>query len=112
EFGLVAGINIMAIFFISLIVIPAIFSFLPAPKGRHTNYLQNKWMNRLLSMLTRWVFTHRPWIYGFTILICIVSVVGMLRLQAVGYIVDDLPKDDKLYTDLKFFEKNFRGVMP
>jgi predicted RND superfamily exporter protein len=33
-------------------------------------------------------------------------------LQSVGYIVDDLPKRDKLYTDLKFFETNFRGVMP
>ncbi|HEY6900439.1 MAG TPA: MMPL family transporter, partial [Puia sp.] len=26
--------------------------------------------------------------------------------------VDDLPKKDPLYTDLKFFEKNFKGVMP
>jgi predicted RND superfamily exporter protein len=26
--------------------------------------------------------------------------------------VDDLPKTDKIYTDLKFFEKNFHGVMP
>lgn len=112
EFGLVAGINIMAVFFISLISIPALFSFLPPPKVKHTNYLQSKWMNNLLATLTRWVFSHRPWIYGFTILICIVSVAGILRLKAVGHIVDDLPKEDKLYTDLKFFEKNFRGVMP
>jgi predicted RND superfamily exporter protein len=26
--------------------------------------------------------------------------------------VDDLPKEDRLYTDLRFFEKNFKGVMP
>ena len=26
--------------------------------------------------------------------------------------MDDLPKTDKIYTDLKFFEKNFKGVMP
>lgn len=112
EFGLVAGLNIMAVFFISLIAIPAIFSFLPAPKGRHTNYLQSRWMNRLLTMLTKWVFSHRKWIYGFTILVCIVSAAGMVKLKSVGYIVDDLPKEDKLYTDLKFFERNFKGVMP
>ncbi|MEP7144752.1 MAG: MMPL family transporter, partial [Ferruginibacter sp.] len=29
-----------------------------------------------------------------------------------AFIVDDLPKTDKIYTDLKFFEKNFKGVMP
>lgn len=112
EFGLVAGINIMAVFAISLIFIPALFSFLPAPKGRHTSYLESPWMHRLLSMLTRWVFSHRIWIYSLTILICIVSVIGMMKLDTVGHIVDDLPKDGKVYTDLKFFESNFRGVMP
>ena len=35
-----------------------------------------------------------------------------MRLHTEGHIVDDLPKDDEVYQDLKFFEKNFRGVMP
>ncbi len=112
EFGLVAGLNIMAIFVISLIFLPSLFSFLPPPKTKHTSYLESGWMDRLLTTLTNWVFSHRPWIYGATILACIFSVVGILRLNSVGHIVDDLPKDDKVYLDLKFFEKNFRGVMP
>ena len=31
EFGIVAGINIMVLFFVSLIMIPSIFSWLPTP---------------------------------------------------------------------------------
>ncbi len=112
EFGLVAGINIMAIFVISLIFIPALFSFLPPPKSRHTSYLENGWMSRLLDTITNWVFGHRMWIYAATIVICAVSVMGMMRLNSVGHIVDDLPKEAKVYQDLMFFEKNFRGVMP
>ncbi len=112
EFGLVAGVNIMAVFVISLIFIPALFSFLPAPKGKHTSYLESGWMHKLLSTLTRWVFSHRVWIYSATIIVCIISVMGMMRLNTVGHIVDDLPKDGKVYTDLKFFESNFKGVMP
>ncbi|MBS1777530.1 MAG: MMPL family transporter [Bacteroidetes bacterium] len=112
EFGLVAGLNIMAIFVISLIFIPALFSFLPTPKGRHTSYLESRWMNKLLSVLTTWVFEHRRWIYVFSILLCGLSIVGILRLNSVGHIVDDLPKGEVVYQDLKFFEKNFRGVMP
>lgn len=112
EFGLVAGLNILAIFFISLIFIPALFSFLPPPKGKHTSYLDSKWMNRLLDTITTWVFGHRSWIYIATLVICALSAVGMTRLHNVGHIVDDLPKDDKVYLDLKFFEQNFRGVMP
>lgn len=112
EFGLVAGINIMAIFLISLILIPALFSFLPPPKDRHTSYLQSGWMNSLLDSITNWVFGHRAIIYGVTLLLCAGGVLGMMRLKSVGHIVDDLPKSNKVYQDLKFFEKNFHGVMP
>ena len=54
----------------------------------------------------RWVFVHPKTIYGVSGLIMIVAVLGILRLKSVGYIVDDLPKNDVLYTDLKFFEKH------
>lgn len=112
EFGVVAGINIMVLFFISLILIPVTLSFLPAPKSRHTKYLHNPRLNRWLDRLERWSLNHRRLIYGVTIVIVAFSFVGIFRLKSVGYIVDDLPKTDKIYTDLKFFEKNFKGVMP
>jgi hypothetical protein len=112
EFGFVAGINIFGLFFISLIFIPAVLSFLPPPKSRHTRYLENPRLNRWLDRLERWSLNHRTLIYGITLAVVAVSVAGILRLKTLGYIVDDLPKEDKLYTDLKFFEKNFKGVMP
>ncbi len=112
EFGAVAFLNIMALFVISLVFIPALFSMLPAPKGKHTNYLESKWITKLLDTLTTWVFNHRKWIYAATGVVCCISVMGMMRLNSVGYIVDDLPKKGKVYQDLKFFEENFKGVMP
>ncbi|MEZ5017709.1 MAG: efflux RND transporter permease subunit [Flavipsychrobacter sp.] len=112
EFGKVASINIVVIFIISLIFIPSFYSFLPPPKGRHTSYLQNKLVNKLLQRITSWVFSHRPWIYAAAIIVCVLSVLGMTRLRNVGFIVDDLPKEKKIYQDLKFFERNFKGVMP
>src|SRR5688572_1556540 len=112
EFGVVAGINIMVLFFISLILIPAVLSFLPAPKSRHTKYLHNPRLNRWLDRLERWCLNHRKLIYGITLVIMAFSIAGILKLKSVGFIVDDLPKTDKIYTDLKFFEKNFKGVMP
>src|SRR6185503_16590216 len=42
----------------------------------------------------------------------IISLIGVTKLHALGYIMDDIPHKDKLYTDLMFFEDNFRGVMP
>ncbi|MDZ4810137.1 MAG: MMPL family transporter, partial [Bacteroidota bacterium] len=112
EFGYVAGINIIVLFFISLILIPAVLSFLPAPKTRHTKYLHNPGLNRWLDRLERWSLNHRKLIYSITLGIVAISIVGATKLKALGYIVDDLPKEDKIYTDLRFFETNFKGIMP
>ena len=112
EFGFVAGINIIVLFFISLIFIPAVLSFLPAPKSRHTKYLDNPGLNKWLDRLEHWSLNHRGLIYAFTGGIIVVSLLGATRLKTLGFIVDDLPKEDKIYTDLRFFESNFKGVMP
>ncbi len=112
EFGVVAGINIMVLFVLSFVFIPVVLSYLPAPKKRHVRYLENAWLNRMLMRIESWVFRHPRYIYAVTTVLVLVSLAGILRLKSVGYIVDDLPKNDVLYTDLKFFETHFAGVMP
>jgi len=112
EFGVVAGLNIMALFFISIIIIPGVLSFLPTPKKKHMRYLENKWLLSLLDKLEIWSLHHQKLIYGVTIVMLLASVAGILRLESKGFIVDDLPKTDRIFTDLKFFEKHFKGVMP
>jgi uncharacterized protein len=112
EFGVVAGVNIMVLFFISLILIPTVLSLLPAPKPKHTKYLDNPRLNRWLDRLEYWSLNHRKFIYACTIIILGFATIGIFKLKSVGFIVDDLPKTDKIYTDLKFFETNFKGVMP
>lgn len=112
EFGAVAGINIILLFFISLIFIPAVLSMMAPPKEAHTRYLYNRLLQRVLDRLEIWSLHHRKLIYAVTAVVLAFSIIGIFRLKSEGYIVDDLPKTDKLYTDLKFFETNFRGVMP
>ncbi|MDQ6608797.1 MAG: MMPL family transporter, partial [Bacteroidota bacterium] len=112
EFGVIAGINIMLLFVISLILIPVVLNMLPAPKHRHTRYLDSRSLQRWLGRVERWSLQHRKIIFSTTIVVLAISVLGISRLKSVGYIVDDLPKQDKIYTDLKFFEENFGGVMP
>ncbi len=112
EFGIVAGINIMALFFISLLFIPSVLSYLPAPKPKHTKYLDNPLLEKLLVKIERWTFHHAKWVYGITAIITIIAIIGIFRIKSEGFIVDDLPKKDKLYTDLKWFETQFQGLMP
>ena len=112
EFGAVAGINIMVLFFISLIFIPAILSYLAPPKSHQLKYLDNKWLVGFLESIERWTIHHKGMVYGVTAVITLVACMGIFRLKSEGFIVDDLPKTDKVYTDLKWFENNFHGVMP
>lgn len=112
EFGVVSGISIMIIFVVSFILLPSVLSYLPAPQKRQLRYLDNKWIGMFLRRVEIWAFGHRKVVLAVTTLLVLVSVAGMFRLKSVAFIVDDLPKTDKIYTDLKFFEKNFKGVMP
>jgi predicted RND superfamily exporter protein len=112
EFGVVAGISIMLLFFISLVLIPVVLNLLPPPKERHTKYLDNALLQGWLDRLERWSVNHRKPIYGVTAIVLVLAIAGMFHLQSVGHIVDDLPRNDKVYTDLKFFEQHFKGVMP
>lgn len=45
-------------------------------------------------------------------MIVLVSGYGITKISTVGYVVDDLPQNDPVYVDMKFFEKNFKGVLP
>ena len=112
EFGAVAGINIMALFLISLIFIPSVLSYLPPPKTKHTRYLDNQYLEKILLRIERWAFHHAKWVYVITVVITLFAIIGIFRIKSEGFIVDDLPKNDKIYTDLKWFETNFGGVMP
>ncbi len=40
------------------------------------------------------------------------GIVGITLLRTTGNVVDDISKKDKLYKDMIFLEKNFKGVMP
>lgn len=112
EFGLVAGLNIMCLFVISFLFLPAILSYLPPPKTRHTSYLDSRPIRKVLLWMEQLVFKYRTAVYLSTGVILVLAVIGIWRLNSVGYIVDDIPHSDKIYQDLKFFEANFHGVMP
>jgi predicted RND superfamily exporter protein len=112
QFGVIATINSMAVFFLSLLIFPIVYSFLPPPTEKHLDHLDTPWLNRTLDALVRLVTYRRKAIYITTLLLTVLSIVGISLMHTTGNIVDDLPDDDRVITDLKWFEHNFNGVMP
>lgn len=112
EFGLAAGITIFATFFISLIFLPIVFSYLPMPEGKKTKHLNRGFINNVLIKFDFLIENYRPAIYGVTILIVVLSAIGLSKIKANSFMVDDLPADSKEKKDIAFIETNFKGTMP
>ena len=112
EFGVVSGISVMVTYFITLILVPVMLYWLPAPKARHTKHLEGKRINGMLMLVDRLVQNHRIAIYVVTLVVTLLGIFGMTKINLIGYVVDDLPEKDPVNTDLKFFETEFKGVLP
>lgn len=112
QFGVVASLNIMAVFALSILLVPILFSFQGAPKERHLAHLERRWVDRVTARLIHIVQYRRPLVYAFTALVVVVGLIGVARLKNESRVVDDLPMDDPVMQDLRFFEEVFSGVMP
>ena len=112
EFGLIASMNIMVIYILSLLLIPIFFSFFAPPKVMHTKHLDRKWVVSIVDYLIFLVKHRRDIIYKFTVLLVLISFYGLTKMNFTGNLSEDFNKKDVLYKDLKFFEKNYGGVLP
>jgi len=112
QFGIVAGINILATFLVSIILIPAVFSYLPKPKGKQLKHLKFTAIDRLLTGLDLLVHRYKYRVFVVTILIVAGSIYGVFKIHSISFMVDDIPAESKIRTDLAFFERNFSGIMP
>ena len=112
EFGIIASLNIILVFVLSILIILIVFSYLPPPKEKHTKHLDYKGVRNVLHNFTYVVNNKRKYVYGITILLVVLGVIGITKMKTTGNLTDDLPKNDPARVDLKFFEENFGGVMP
>jgi predicted RND superfamily exporter protein len=44
--------------------------------------------------------------------ITVVAAFGMLRLESISFMMDDVPEGSQIKKDLQFFESNFSGILP
>jgi hypothetical protein len=112
EFGIMAAINILVVFMLSILLIPSIFSFLPDPKERHIRYLKSRFFQKIINRLVHISLNHRKIVYAGTLGLLIFGGFGISQMKTTGYMLDDIPHQHRLYKDLNFFEQHFSGLMP
>lgn len=112
EFGIIASISVMLVYLYSVILIPAIFSWLPAPKEKHLMHQEKKWLKKSLNTIALWTSYNRKQIFISVVIVAIIAFYGFTKIQALGYVVDDVPQREKMMQDLKYFENKTGGVLP
>lgn len=112
EFGILASINIISIFILALLIIPIIYSFMPPPKKKHLNHLERRWIENVVNWMEKMVKEQRITIYITTVIVIILSIIGVYQIKVSGSLIEDMPKSMQFYSDIKFFEQEFGGIMP
>ena len=112
EFGTVASINILVIFILSLFIIPSVYSYMGVPKKKHLKHLNKRWIGTFVKWMERMVRDYRMAIYAATIALLSASLIGINNMKISGSLIEDMPKKTAFFEDIKFFEKEFEGIMP
>ena len=112
EFGVVTSINIMALFFLSLVLIPIFHSYLNPPKERHLKHLDRGSVKKFMDWILKTIKTNRFSIYAASVALLVFSIIGIYEMRISGSLIEDMPKKEAFFQDIVFFEKEFDGVMP
>ena len=112
EFGILASVNIVSIFILALLIIPIIYSFMPLPKKKHLNHLERRWIENVVNWMEKTVKEQRIAIYFATVIVIVLGIIGVYKIRVSGSLIEDMPKSMGFYKDIKFFEKEFGGIMP
>ncbi len=112
EFGLVATLGIITMFFLSVLMVPSIFSYVAAPTEKELKHLDTKLVNNIVEKFVYLVESKRGLIFGATVVVVALAILGLTLMKNESFQVDDLPEDNAIYADLKYFEKEMGGILP
>lgn len=112
EFGIVTTINILAIYLLCLLIVPIFFSYIPPPIPRHLGHLQRESLTSFLKWIVNTVKYNRVGVYVTAVCLLVFGIVGIYKIKVSGSIIEDMPKNTTFFDDIRFFEKEFDGVMP
>ena len=112
EFGVIASLNVMGIFIISLIIIPIYFSYFSIPQKKHLNHLQSKSINSLLNWMENKIKYNKKIIYSVSFTLLIICSYGISQIKISGNLLEDMPNKKNFFKDIVFFNDYFNGIVP
>ncbi len=112
EFGIIASLNILMVFVLSITIIPIVFSLANPPKPKHLKHLEKTYTKNVIEKLVYLSTFKRPYVYAVAVLVIAISIWGTTKIEATGNLTSDLPESDPILKDIQFIQENFGGAIP
>jgi predicted RND superfamily exporter protein len=112
EFGIVASINIIAIFLLSLLIIPIVYSFMGQPRKKHLKHLNRHYLKVFVRWMENKVRNKRINVFIISIISLLLGIIGVYQIDISGSIIEDMPKKSGFFKDILFFDDEFNGIVP
>ncbi len=111
EFGIYTALGVFIAFIVAFTLLPACMILFPAPSiSAHLEH-RDAWF-KVLSKSFLWVMKKRVLMVVSSVVITIISLVGISQIVINTYLIEDLPKDDPLKLSFDFFDNQFGGSRP
>ncbi|MFL2591172.1 MAG: RND family transporter [Flavobacteriaceae bacterium] len=112
EFGIIASLNIIGIYLISITTIPILYSFMKVPNKKHLKHLKNRTIKKFIKILEHIVKQKKINTYLISLTLIILSMIGIYQINISGSMLDDMPKKQDFFKDIVFFDEQFNGIVP
>ncbi len=112
EFGIVASINIIAIFLLSLLIIPVVYSFMSRPSKKHLKHLNSHYLKAFVKWMENKVRFKRINVYFISLIGLTMGIIAIYQINISGSIIEDMPKKSEFFKDILFFDDEFNGIVP
>ena len=110
-YGIVLGCGVLIAFALTIITLPILFYFFPGPKHIIEKKEDHFWKKRLHNWF-QFIVRKRKMVLLLTIFVTAISAVGMLKIEANNYLMDDMRESEPMKQDFNYLDKHYGGIRP
>ena len=109
DFGWMMTLGLIVSFLVTFLLLPSLISLL---SSENETGLKDSEKSVITSTLASFTKKNKIIIYGFTFLIIILSVVGILKLEVENSFINYFDKDTEIYKGMKKIDEKLGGTTP
>ena len=111
DFGIYTALGVLVAYVLAFSLLPAVLLYIPKPRIVMDDSRRRRWRN-LMGACFSWSLRHQKLIITGSLLLVLLSYLGIQQLRINTYLIDDIPTSDPMRADFIYFDQVFGGSRP